>query len=114
MATEKENLPEGTTERIQELQLLQQRLSVFTAQKQQLQLQLAEVENALGELGKAKEPAYKLVGEILVERPIADLKKDLNEKKEEIDLRIKTLEKQESKSRTRATELQKEVAQALK
>jgi len=93
---------------------LQQRLSLFTAQKQQLQLQLAEIENAMRELETAKPPAYKLIGEILVENSIDDLKKDLKEKKDEADLRIKTLEKQESKSRERAQDLQKEVTKALK
>jgi prefoldin beta subunit len=107
-------LPEGATEKIQELQLLQQRLSLFTAQKQQLQLQLAEAENALTEISNAKEPVYKLIGEILVEKSIAEIKKDLQERKEEFDLRIKTLEKQESKSRERAQQLQKEVTEALK
>lgn len=93
---------------------MQQRLSLFTAQKQQLQLQLAEIENAMRELETAKPPAYKLIGEILVENSIDDLKKDLKEKKDEADLRIKTLEKQESKSRERAQDLQKEVTKALK
>ncbi|HKZ49682.1 MAG TPA: prefoldin subunit beta [Candidatus Nanoarchaeia archaeon] len=110
MAADKNDLQE----RMQELQILQQRLSLFTAQKQQLQLQLAEIENAMRELETAKPPAYKLIGEILVENSIDDLKKDLKEKKDEADLRIKTLEKQESKSRERAQDLQKEVTKALK
>lgn len=101
-------------EKMQELQMMQQRLSIFTAQKQQLQLQLAEVENALGELGKVNPPVYKLIGEILVERPLEELKKDLQEKKEEADLRIRTLEKQELKSREKAQELQKSITEALK
>ncbi len=114
MVDKEKGLLEGTQEKIQELQLLQQRLSMFTAQKQQLQLQLAEAENAVSELDKVKPPAYKLVGEILVEKPLDELKKELKEKKEELDLRIKTLEKQEGKSRERAQQLQKEVTAALK
>ena len=109
-----DKLPEGTSEKIQELQLLQQRLSMFAAQKQQLQLQLAEIENALSELGKAKPPAYKLIGEILVEKPLDEMKKELQDKKEEINLRIKTLESQESKSREKAQALQTEITSKLK
>lgn len=105
---------EGTHEKIQELQLLQQRLSVFAAQKQQLQLQLIETDGALAELEKAKAPVYRMIGELLVEKPIADLKKELKERKEELELRIKTVEKQESKSRERAQELQKEITTAMK
>jgi len=117
MASEKEKvkgLPDGTSEKIQELQLLQQRLTVFATQKQQLQLHLTEIDNALSELGKAKQPAYKLVGEILVEKSIDEMKKELQEKTEEIDLRMKTLEKQESKNREKAQELQKSITEALK
>ena len=107
-------LPEKAKEKIAELQMLQQRLTLFNSQRQQFQIQLAEVENALGELGKAKAPVYKMVGELLVEKQIDDLKKELAEKKEELDLRVKTLEKQESKIKESALALQKEVQAALK
>ncbi len=109
-----EKISEGTHGKIQELQLLQQRLQVFAAQKQQLQLQQIETEGALAELEVAKPPVYRMVGELLVEKPIADLKKELKERKEEIELRIKTVEKQELKSRERAQELQKEITTAMK
>ena len=107
-------LPEKAKEKIAELQMLQQRLTLFNSQRQQFQIQLAEVENALGELGKAKAPVYKMVGELLVEKQIDDLKKELADKKEELDLRVKTLEKQESKIKESALALQKEVQAALK
>jgi prefoldin beta subunit len=109
-----EKISEGTHGKIQELQLLQQRLQVFAAQKQQLQLQQIETEGALAELETAKPPVYRMVGELLVEKPIADLKKELKERKEEIELRIKTVEKQELKSREKAQELQKEITTAMK
>ncbi len=109
-----EKKSDGTQEKIQELQLLQQRLSLFAAQKQQFQLQLIESDGALAELEIAKPPVYKAVGELLVEKPISDLKKELAEKREEFELRIKTVEKQEAKSRERAQELQKEVVASMK
>ncbi|MDD5651498.1 MAG: hypothetical protein PHF86_13975 [Candidatus Nanoarchaeia archaeon] len=42
-----------------------------------------------------------------------DLEKDLKEKKDILDLRIKNIEKQENKIKERATELQKEVMNKL-
>ncbi len=108
------DLPEKAKEKIGELQMLQQRLTMFNAQRQQFQIQLAEVENALGELSKAKAPVYKMVGELLVEKQIDDLKKELAEKKDELELRVKTLEKQEGKIKESALALQKEVQAALK
>lgn len=101
-------------EKLGELQLLQQRLTLFSAQKQQFQVQLAEVENALNELGKTKSTAYKMVGEILLERPADELKKELDDKKVELDIRVKTLEKQENKTKETALVLQKEVQAELK
>ncbi|MBI2040487.1 MAG: prefoldin subunit beta [DPANN group archaeon] len=101
-------------EKLGELQLLQQRLTLFGAQRQQFQVQLAEVENAVNELGKTKSTAYKMVGEILLERPADELKKELDDKKVELDIRVKTLEKQEDRTKERALELQKEVQAALK
>ena len=75
---------------------------------------MIEADSALAELETAKPPVYRMVGELLVEKPIAELKKDLKEKKEEFELRMKTIEKQESKSRERAQELQKEVTASMK
>jgi len=100
--------------KINELQLLQQRLTLFGAQKQQFQIQQAEVENALGEVEKSKGTIYRLVGEILVEKQKDELKKELDEKKEELDLRIKTFEKQENKIKEHALALQKEIQAELK
>ena len=43
-----------------------------------------------------------------------DLKKDLQSKKEVVELRIKTLEKQESQMKEKASEMQSEVMEKLK
>ncbi len=103
-----------TQEKIQELQLIQQKLSLFAAQKQQLQLQVLELDAALKELAKAKAPAYKLIGELLIEKPVNELKKELSDKKSDVDLHLKTIEKQENKIKNHALELQKEVTKQLK
>ena len=42
------------------------------------------------------------------------VKKELKEKKEVVELRLKTLEKQEEKLRQKANELQKEVMKVMK
>ena len=107
-------LSKATQEKIRELQMLQQRLQLFTAQKQQFQMQMIEVENALTEIEKTKNSAYRLVGEILIEKPAEEVKKELKEKKEELDLRIKTLDKQEAKTKESALALQKEISAELK
>jgi prefoldin beta subunit len=105
---------EDLQNKFQEFQLLQQRLALFATQKQQLQLQLAELEHALAELNSAKPPVYELVGEILVEKSPENLKKSLQERKDDIELRISAIEKQENKTKEKVQELQKELSEKLK
>jgi len=103
-----------TQEKIAELQMLQQRLNLFANQKQVFQVQQIEIENALKELKEAKPPVYKLVGELLIEKSVDELKKELEEKKSDLDIRIKSLDKQESKTKEKILDLQKEVTEELK
>jgi len=49
----------------------------------------------------------------MIEASPIDLKKELESKKEVIDLRIKNLEKQETNIRNKAEEIQKEVMSKL-
>ena len=68
----------------------------ISAQKQQLQFQTSALKSALDELEKTSEKkVYKAVGNILIQAPVTDVKKELKENKESTDLRIKTLQKQE-------------------
>jgi prefoldin beta subunit len=100
-------------EKLMQLQLLQQRLQVFAAQKQQFQIQQMEVENALQEVSKTKKPVYSLIGGIMVERPTTEVKTELTNTKKELDIKIKNLERQEKKTVSNAEELQKEVTKVL-
>ncbi len=109
-----DKLDKQTRENLEQLQLLQQRLTAFASQKQQFQIQLAEIENALDELKKAKSPTYVLIGGILIEKPKATIKKDLESKKKELDIKIKSFETHEKKTTDKAKELQEELAKILK
>lgn len=102
-----------TEKKISQLQMMEQGMQSFLLQKQQFQAQLVEVESALKELEKAKE-AYKIVGNIMVRSDKDELEKDLKKKKEIVELRIKTLEKQESQIKEKASAVQAEVIKELK
>ena len=101
-------------EMLERLQLAQQRMQLFAAQKQQIQMQLAELENALKEIGRTDKPVFRLIGELLVEKDKAELTKDLSDKKEDFEVRLKSLEKQEGKLKGEATDLQKELSEKIK
>jgi prefoldin beta subunit len=103
MSTEQE-----ADEKIGRLTMLEQNLQNTALQKQSFHLQLLEIESALKEVESSPE-AYKIVANIMVRSDKTELAKELIEKKEMVELRIKSLEKQESKLREKATELQQEV-----
>jgi prefoldin beta subunit len=101
-------------EKIKRLQLLEQGLQSFLIQKQTLQQQIMEMDNALEELKKSKGETYKISGPIMISVPREKLESDLKEKKEVIELRIKNLEKQENKIKDEAKGIQEEVMESVK
>jgi len=101
------------TEKLKELQLLEQNSQQYVMQRQQYQSQLVEIESALKELKSTKE-SYKIVGNIMVKTDKEELEKELTKKKEMFELRIQTFEKQEQKLKDKAKELQKDVLKDMK
>ena len=103
----------NSEEKLQRLNLLEQNLNNTNLQKQNFQMQGVEIENALNELKDSKE-SYQIIGNIMIKTSADKLKKDLDSKKEIIELRIKSLEKQEAKIKEEADKLQKEVLNEMK
>ena len=106
-------MAEDHSKQLAELQAIEQNLSSVTMQRQNFSLQLGEIESALKEL-QGKDKAFKIVGNILVEADRATLEKELSEKKEVVELRLKTFEKQEAKLKERMQQLQNDVLQNMK
>lgn len=98
--------------KINQLQILEQSMQSLLMQKQQFQLQQVEIESALKELEKVNE-AYKIVGNIMVLSKKSDLEKELASKKEVVELRIKSMERQENQLREKASKLQAEVLKEM-
>ncbi len=107
------DIPKETQESINKLQMIEQNVQSLLMQKQQFQAQLFEVESALKEIEKTDE-AYKIVGNVMIKTDKAVLKKELDAKKEIVDLRIKNIDKQEKQLKDKAETLQKEVMSKLK
>lgn len=106
-------MDKDTEDKIQQLQLIEQNLQNFLLQRQQFQSQLTEIDSALEQI-KGKQSAYRIISNIMVADSAKDIKKDLEEKKNVLELRIKHLNKQEEKIKERAKELQKEVLGKIK
>ena len=90
------------------MQVLEQSRQAITAQKQKVQSDLFEIDNALKEL-ESVDSGFKIVGGIMIKADADSLKKELGSKKESLDLRIKTLDMQELKLKEKAKKLQDEV-----
>ena len=103
-----------TEKKIQQFQIIEQQLDNIILQKQNFQVQLAENENASVELEKSSKTPYKIIGTIMVSSERNSLLKDLKESREIIELRLKTLEKQENNLKEKAESLQKDLMEELK
>jgi prefoldin beta subunit len=81
---------------IMEFEKNRQMLGNISAQKQQVAFQLEMTNSSLEEMSKNKEKnVYKVVGNVLFLKDAKEMEKELKEKKESTELRVKTLEKQE-------------------
>lgn len=116
MSEDISRLPPQVQQRLLRLQQLQQTLQGVLTQKQQLELELTEVEQALSELEKLTDTAviYKSVGSLLVKSEKAKVTTELNERKELLNMRINVLGKQEERLRTQGKDLQDKLQRDLR
>ena len=103
-----------TQGKIKELQTFEQNLHSILMQKQAFQLELNETENALMELKNTTEPVYKMVGSIMIKADKEKIEKDLMHKKELLNIRLKSIEKQEKTIESDSEKLREEVMKKLK
>lgn len=103
-----------TENQIKELQVLEQNMQSILMQKQAFEMELSETENALTELGKSKEDVYKIVGNIMIKYSKENLSKDLNQKKDLLNLRLKSISTQEKAIEANAEEKRKKVLSKIK
>ena len=102
------------TERsIQELQSLEQAIQNLLLQKQAFQIELSETSNALEELKKTKDDAFKIVGQIMIKTDKAELEKELEDKKKLLNLRLNSIQKQEDLMSEKIERLKEEITKKL-
>jgi len=100
---------------LNEFQAHQQELQAILIQKENLKLQSLEIDKALEELEVSKEKeAYKIAGPIMIRKSSDELKTELKERKENINLRIKTLEKTEERIMKRLKEMEPRLKEMIK
>lgn len=115
MSDEISGLPPQVQERLLRLQQLQQTLQSVLGQKQQVELEQMETNQALEELQKLTDDAviYKATGSLLIKSEKTKVTTELNERKELLNTRITVLGKQEERVRAQLKDLQTKLQQDL-
>ena len=104
-------------DQINRFQQLKAQVQVISQQRQQIEIQLRETEEALKEIENISSdtPIYKSVGALLIKTKTKnEVKKELLSNKESLELRKTTLEKQEGRSQEKLNELQSKIQNSLK
>jgi len=109
-------LPAQLQEELLRLQQLQQTLQAVISQRQQLEFESSEIDQALGELEKMDNKAlvYKSIGSLLVKSERQKVIDELRERKELLNTRILVLTRQRSRMEERMKSLQKKIQERLK
>ena len=113
--SEEAALPPKVQQRLIRFQQLQQALQGILVRKQQVQLELMEVENALKELEKVGDdaPIYKAVGSLLVRTEKSKVVQELEDRREFLKLRLEQLEREEKRAREQIEELRAKLRRDL-
>ena len=95
--------------KIQEMHILEQNLQNLLFQKQAFQMELSETLAAKKEIEKSGEDVFKIIGQLMIKTDREKMKEDLSNKEKLLDLRIKSIEKQEGSLAGKLEGLGKEV-----
>ena len=110
------NINKEKQSQLQELQIIEQNVQQLNLQKQIFQVELKETLDALEEVkkNKSKDEIYKIIGSIMIKQEKSEIEKELKEKHELIELRIKSIEKQEALMNEQSLKLREKVIKNIK
>ncbi len=103
-------------DQIMKLQQVQQQVELLVNQRMQLERELKEVERAvieLEQLDPANAVVYKTIGAILVKADKDKVKEELKDRKETLEMRIKTITRQEERAKSDYEEKRKVIQASL-
>ncbi len=110
-----EELSPQLKQKFAQFQQMQQQAQAIATQRAQMELQLKDVERTLksveGLAGNAE--LYRSAGSILIRSTKDEVTKELADRKETLDLRIKTLLRQEERFQEKLKQMQEDLQKAL-
>lgn len=95
-------------EKIQEFHILEQNLQNLLLQKQAFQMELSETVTAKKEIEKSEE-VFKIVGQLMIKTNQNEMREELPNREKLLELRIKSIEKQETYLTEKLGALRKEI-----
>ena len=99
-----------TEQLLTQAQIYQQHIQTILTQKSALSLELNEIRKSLEEIGNTKEKSvFKLSGPIMIRVGAKEITKELKDKESTINLRMKTIEKQETNLKGKIEELRSKI-----
>jgi len=109
------NIPQKVQQQIAQLQQMQQQMQTILQQKSQYEMTVRESKRAAEELKETADDAevFMTVGSVMVQQTKEHVEKTIAEKIDSLELRIKSLEKQEKAITSKFEQLQQQVRNAL-
>ncbi|MHC1626006.1 MAG: prefoldin subunit beta [Methanoculleaceae archaeon] len=110
-----DNLSPKVQNQLAMLQQIQQQLQTVAGQKSQYQIAIKEANRALEELKDVPEDTevFMNAGSIIVQKDVEQVRATLNERVETMEIRVKSLEKQEKALQSRFEQLSQQIRAAL-
>lgn len=108
-------VPKNVQHQIAQFQQMQQQAQAITMQKQNVDMQIRETENALEELKKVEEDSdvYKTAGNLLIKVKKDGMVTELEDNLETLKLREKTVGRQEERIMKKLQEMQTSIQDAM-
>ena len=107
-------MDQETQKKVQGLQMLEQAYQNIAFQKQTMQVEVNETTTALSEVEKSKSDVFRVLGQVMVKADKKSLTKELKEKSDLLNLRMKTIDKQELQMREEIERLRSEIMDKIK
>jgi prefoldin beta subunit len=100
-------------QKLQEMQILEQRLQNSILQKQAFEMELAETSSAIKEVEKSGDEVFKIIGQLMIKAEKKKIQEELDSKSKILELRIKTLGKQENSLTEQLDKLRDEITGSM-
>ena len=101
-------------QKIQEIQFLEQNLQNLLLQKQAFQMELSETQSALKEIESSGDEVFKIIGQLMIKTEKSKMQQELSNKEKLLELRTKTIEKQETSLTEQLEKLREEIMKGMK